>query len=119
MGELKKVGSRGYTENFLNDPPDRKDMLYDEPHTSPTHHPCGIIRDVTNTPLIDIRNPLIPGDKIEYLAKGLSVSVHKITEIRDEEGRLLEKANPGNLVRLVTTPEPDGWEKGGLLRKEA
>jgi hypothetical protein len=118
MSELDKIGSRGYTENFLTDPPDRHDMLYDETHIAPTHHPVGIILEGGDDPLIDIRNALEPGQTIEYLAKGLSSSFHKVIKIRNETGDHLEKANPGNTIRITANPPPTGWEAGALLRKE-
>ncbi len=118
MREFHKIGSRGYTENFLTDPPDREDMLYNEPHIAPTHHPCGMVKKAGIPPLIDIRNPLLPGEKIEYLARGLVSTFHTVDEIINDKGEKLEKANPGNLVRLVTRPEAEKWEEGGLLRKE-
>ncbi|MDF1577093.1 MAG: U32 family peptidase [Desulfobulbales bacterium] len=117
MAELKKVGSRGYTENFLSDPPERKDMLYDESHLAPTHHPAGIVVEGGDNPLIDIRNPLLPGQTVEYLGRRLTGSSHRVIEIIDSEGVRLEKANPGNLVHLITEPRPDKWLAGALLRK--
>ncbi|MFO7605995.1 MAG: U32 family peptidase [Desulfurivibrionaceae bacterium] len=119
MAELSKVGSRGYTENFLTDPPDRHDMLYDESHMAPTHHPVGIVVEGGPEPLIDIRNPLLPGQTVEYLDRGLAGSFHRISRIDDSDGTALEKANPGNLVRLITEPPADSWLTGALLRKEA
>jgi putative protease len=118
MTELGKIGSRGYTENFLTDPPNRKDMLYDETHIAPTHHPVGIIMEGGAKPLIDIRNPLVPGQTIEYLGQGLNSSFHKVIKIFNETGDHLEKANPGNTVRLTMNPPPESWEAGALLRKE-
>lgn len=118
MAEFAKVGSRGYTENFLTDPPDRKDMLYDEAHIAPSHHPVGIVLEGGNKPMIDIRNPLLPGQTIEYLGQGLNSSFHKVIKIINEAGDHLEKANPGNTVRLTMNPPPESWEAGALLRKE-
>lgn len=118
MAELGKIGSRGYTENFLTDPPDRRDMLYDETHIAPTHHPVGIILEDGIDPLIDIRNQLLPGQTIEYLGQGLHSSFHKVIKIFNADGNHLEKANPGSTVRLTTNPSPKGWEAGALLRKE-
>lgn len=118
MAELDKIGSRGYTENFLTDPPDREDMLYDETHIAPSHHPVGIILAGGDDPLIDIRNALEPGQTIEYLDQGLTSSFHKVIKIKNETGDHLEKANPGNTIRIITNPPPKGWETGSLLRKE-
>jgi putative protease len=118
MDELGKIGSRGYTENFLSDPPDRHDMLYTETHVAPTHQPVGIVVADGAEPLIDIRNPLRPGQTIEYLGQGLHSSFHKVIKIITAEGEHLEKANPGHLVRLISNPPAAGWATGALLRKE-
>jgi putative protease len=118
MDELGKIGSRGYTENFLSDPPDRHDMLYAETHVAPTHQPVGIVVADGAEPLIDIRNPLRPGQTIEYLGQGLHSSFHKVIKIITAEGEHLEKANPGHLVRLISNPPAAGWAINALLRKE-
>jgi len=118
MAELGKIGSRGYTENFLSDPPDRKDMLYDQPHMTPTHHPVGIVIETGTEPLVDIRNPLLPGETIEYLDKGLASSFHRVGGLLGESGDRLEKANPGTMARLTCDPPVGDWEVGALLRKE-
>jgi putative protease len=118
MAELSKIGSRGYTENFLSDPPDRKDMLYDQPHLTPSHHPVGIVVETGTEPLIDIRNPLLPGDIIEHLDTGIASSFHKIDKLFNEAGDSLIKANPGTMARLTCEPPADHWETGALLRKK-
>lgn len=118
IAEFAKIGSRGYTENFLSDPPDRKDMLYDQPHMTPTHHPVGIVIETGPEPLVDIRNPLLPGETIEYLDKGLASSFHRIEQLLNESGALLAKANPGTIARLVCAPPGGDWQEGALLRKE-
>ena len=118
MAELSKIGSRGCTENFLSDPPDRKDMLYDQPHLTPSHHPVGIVVETGPEPLIDIRNPLLPGETIEYLDKGLTSSFHQIEKLFNEAGDSLIKANPGTMARLICDPPGEHWEQGALLRKK-
>ena len=118
MTELEMIGSRGYTENFFTDPPDREDMLYDLPHLIPTHHPVGIVVEAGSEPLIDIRNPLLPGETIEYLDKGLTSSFHKVDKLLSVSGEDISKANPGTMARLNCTPPADSWERGALLRKK-
>ena len=118
MAELEKIGSRGYTENFLSDPPDRKDMLYDQAHLTPTHHPVGIVSETGDEVLVDIRNPLLPGDTIEYLGRDLTSSLHEVKKLTNEDGESLAKANPGTMAMMTCEPPANDWEKGALLRKK-
>lgn len=119
MEELMKVGTRGYTENFIDGPPDAKDMLYDAPRIPPGHVPMGIVRQAGEEPLIEIRNPVRPGEQFEYLGRGLQTSSYTIGQILDQKGASLKQANPGNEVRLKISPPLSGWEENALLRKQA
>lgn len=115
--ELLKIGNRGYTENFLDEPPGPSEMLYDRTHIAPTHEPMGIIREGGDLPLVEMRNQLFPSREIEYLGKGFSSTFHLVEKIINEQGDELPKANPGNLVRLVLAPPAAGWVPGALLRQ--
>lgn len=119
MAELLKIGNRGYTENFLDEPPGPAEMLYDKTHIAPIHQPVGIVREGGTDPLVELRNPLFPGEKVEYLGLGLEATHHRLVRMVDQEGEELAKGNPGNLVRLTMTPEALSWQQGGLLRKQA
>lgn len=115
--ELEKIGSRGYTENFLDTPPEQGDMLYEGAQVRQEYAPVGIVRQ-EKTALIEVRNPLNTGDRIEYLDKGLVNRPCVITEIRNQGGEILTRANPNSLVHLQTDPPPSDWKINGLLRKE-
>ncbi|MBU0480329.1 MAG: U32 family peptidase [Proteobacteria bacterium] len=119
MTELHKIGSRGYTENFFDEPPGPGDMLHNEPRITPSHEPAGIVRVENDRVRIEIRSPLFPGDSVEYLGKGLESTSHMVHKIFNEDGEELEKANPGNLVTLEIGLTEVRWQDGALLRKKA
>lgn len=114
--ELQKVGSRGYTENFLDSPPNSKDMLYDQPRVAPTHQPVGIVRQSGTLPLIEVRNPLQIDEEIEYLGRNLERQFYRIAGMTDADGMPIERANPGNRVFLQTEPAQQ-WSSHALLRR--
>ncbi len=116
--ELLKVGNRGYTENFLDEPPGPEDMLYDRTHIAPTEEPVGIVRESGDHPLVEMRNQLWPGEEIEYLGQGLASTFHRVCKLLNEQGEELPKANPGHLVRLQLAPPAGEWLPGSLLRKK-
>jgi len=118
LEELPKIGNRGYTENFLDEPPTAADMLYDRTHLAPTHEPVGIVREAGEHPLVELRNQLLPGSTIEYLAPGYHSTFHRVEQISTADDEKLAKGNPGNLVRLHLTQVARGWQEGALLRKE-
>lgn len=117
MEELSTVGSRGYTENFFDNQPDASDMLYHGTKSAQTHVPAGIVRQTSPEPLIEVRSPFKRGETIEYMKRGLEVAPYEIQKIHDQEGDSLNKANPGNLVTLTTSPPAEDWEPLALLRK--
>lgn len=118
LEELPKIGNRGYTENFLDEPPGPSEMLYDRTHLTPTHEPTAIIRETGDLPLVEMRNQLFPGAEIEYLGRGFHTTFHRVETIINDQGEELPKANPGNLVRLKLSPAASGWTEGTLLRRK-
>ena len=116
--ELPKIGSRGYTENFVDGPPTGDNMLYGGVRVQQTHAPIGIVRKAGQLPLIEMRNTVFKGERAELLGQNLQQWPVTISEITSESGTLLEKANPGNMVYLKTTPELAVWQEGDLLRRK-
>ncbi len=118
MGEeLSKIGSRGYTENFFDGPPQQRDMLYSGIKYAQTHAPVGLVRQVEGRILIEVRNQIMPGDWIEYLEPGFKEQQAQIIRINNDKGEM-KKANPGNMVELQTEPPIAGWQVNGLLRRK-
>jgi putative protease len=125
MEELMKVGTRGYTENFIFGPPGAEDMLYDRPRTDQEYVPVGVVQGFGNREQdqhwleIVTRNPLRTGDIVEYLSRDINVVPFEVLGLLDEDGMELEQANPGNVVRVVYPAGIDvAWEVNSLLRKK-
>ena len=104
--ELGKIGTRGHSENFLDGPPEQKDMLYDGVTVRQEYAPVGIVRESGPEPLIEARNPIRPGQTIEYMAPDLSNQTFSVDKIIGEDNTVLEQANPGQIVRLVLEKVP-------------
>lgn len=117
MEELAKVGSRGYTENFLDSPPRARDMLYDGARVNQHYAPVGIVRQGGAHPLVEARNPFRKGDCFEYLGRGLANVTYKVKSICDPGGNELPQANPNSLVALETSPPARDWTMHALLRR--
>jgi len=125
MEELMKVGTRGYTENFIFGPPGAEDMLYDRSRTDQEYVPVGLVHGFGNRSQndnwlqVEMRNPLRKGETIEYLCRDINVVSFKVLELLDQHGVPLEQANPGNIVRIDYDLAIDAaWEVNGLLRKK-
>ncbi|MGV1100435.1 peptidase U32 family protein [Thiovibrio sp. JS02] len=116
--ELRKIGSRGHTENFFREPPKAAEMLYAGPKLIYDYAPVGIVREKGAQPLLECRNRFRVGDLLEYLGRGLTNSSHRVVAIIGEDGVSLEKANPNSLLFLVLEPPPAGCEINGLFRKK-
>jgi len=124
MEELMKVGTRGFTENFIFGPPGAEDMLYDRSRIDQNYVPIGIVKGYGRTGgdenwlEMEIRSPLRKGDNIEYLSRDINVVSLDVLELLNQYNIPLEQANPGNIVKILykTDTETD-WQVNSLLRK--
>lgn len=116
--ELLKIGSRGYTENFFDHHPTTTDMLYNGPMISYDYAPVGIVRQTGPQPVIETRNPIVVGDRLEYLGRGLNNTDHTVLGLTGPNGAQLPQANPNNLITLTLDPAPTACESHGLFRKK-
>jgi len=116
--ELLKIGSRGYTENFFDQHPTGADMLYNGPMISYDYAPVGIVRQAGPQPVIETRNPIVVGDRLEYLGRGLNNTDHTVLGLTGKNGTQLSQANPNNLVTLTLDPAPTTCENNSLFRKK-
>ena len=125
MEELTKVGTRGFTENFIFNPPGAEDMLYDRSRIDQEFVPVGVVQGSGTTSRnencleVEIRSPLRKGDTIEYLSRDITSVSLEVLELLDQENMPLEQANPGNVVKIIykTDTEKD-WQVNSLLRKK-
>jgi putative protease len=125
--ELPKIGSRGYTENFFDGPPNQEDMLYKGIRYKQSHVPVGVVRELESGKLayddgriaVEVRNQLLIGDMIEHLGPGLKQRAVKITGMVNQKGEELPKANPGHLITLQTTPALENLQVNDLFRRSA
>jgi putative protease len=124
MDELMKIGTRGYTDNFIFGPPGAEDMLYDRSRIDQEYVPIGMVQNFENNRQngqwleVEMRNPLRKGETIEYLCRGIDTVSFEVLEVLDQDGIPLQQANPGNIVKIQYDPGIDiTWEINGLLRK--
>jgi putative protease len=117
--EIQKTGTRGTTENFINDRPGSAEMIYASSRAKQSYEPVAVIREQGNAPLVEIRNQLVVGEQVEYMKQGLELISVKIVSMKNEAGVSLNKANPGNLVVMKTDPQlPEGVVHGVLRRQK-
>lgn len=114
--EITKLGTRGWTENFFDGPPNESDMMHDKMRIEQPWVPVGIIRQVKPL-LIETRNVLETGDSIEYMGRNLETISCAVTAMTLENGTVLERANPGQRVELQTDPPVKAPEEHSLFRK--
>lgn len=115
--EIDKIGTRGQTENFFTGRPSSGDMIYDTMRIEQTWVPVGIVTG-TDPLVIETRNPLEPGETVEYLGRGLEPAVCIVTGIETEDGVPVLRANPGTRIVLHTDPVLEQPEINSILRKE-
>jgi len=107
MEELMKVGTRGYTENFIFGPPGAEDMLYNRSRIDQEYVPVGVVQGFgvnvknENWLAVEIRSPLRKGDTIEYLSRDITAVSLEVMELLDQDNMPLEQANPSNVVKVI------------------
>lgn len=119
LQEIQKTGTRGATENFIKERPGSSEMIYSSSRTVQTYEPVAVIREAGAIPLVEIRNTVLPGEKIEYMNRTtIGVVALEIIAMWSEEGREVTKANPGNRVLLKTEPDLISGEVSSILRRK-
>ncbi|MBU0663662.1 MAG: U32 family peptidase [Proteobacteria bacterium] len=116
--EIAKTGTRGTTENFIDQRPGSGEMVYHTSREVQTVHPVAVIREEGDCPLVEARNVLQTGDLIEYMLPGIEVMPLKVVAMRSEKEEEISRANPGNMVFLTTEPLLSCGVKNGILRRQ-
>ena len=97
VDEIEKTGTRGTSLNFAHQQPGSADMLYDSSRLEQDFEPVAVVRETGEKGLVvELRNVCHKGEEIEYMGYGIEVDRFLIEEMRDLEGREVERANPGD-----------------------
>jgi putative protease len=115
--EVCKVGTRGQTENFFAETPSSAAMLYDRMRENQPYAPVGIVRGLSPL-LLETRNVLETGDRIEYLGQGLVPTACTVLAMTAPDGTALRRANPGSRVVIAVEPVPKDLAVNALFRKQ-
>ena len=115
--EIRKIGTRGWTENFFAGPPDDSAMIPDRMRMEQPWVPVGIVRQ-TDPLVIETRHVLEKGDSIEYLGHNLETACCTVARMALEDGTEIERANPGTRINLKTEPVIAQPECNSILRKK-
>jgi putative protease len=116
--EIAKTGTRGSSENFIDQRPGSGEMIYHTSREVQTVLPVAVIREEGDNPLVEARNVLQTGDVIEYMLPGIEVIQLKVMAMCNEKGEETHRANPGNRVVLTTEPLLSCGTRNGILRRE-
>lgn len=116
--EIRKFGTRGWTENFFDGPPAAPAMLHDRMRSEQPWIPVGIVRRAEPL-VVELRTVLATGDRIEYLGRHFAAARCTVEKIATEDGKVLERANPGCRVIIRTDPPVSRPEPNSILRKKA
>lgn len=118
LDEISRSGTRGMTENFIIDKPGSSEMIYSSSRAEQGYEPVAVVRQAGRVPFVEIRNTVRPGEEIEYMLQGIHCDRVTITRLEDEEGRVVEKANPGNRLFLHTEPDLPECEVNAIFRRK-
>lgn len=101
--ELSRINHRGYSTGFYFNKPDQIMPDYDKINYEAEYRFVGKVIDNGFKPLITVavRNKMCQGDPVEIVPQRGPVKNNTIVEIQDLEGRVLEFAQPGMVVRIL------------------
>jgi len=122
--EIERTGTRGKTENFIIDKPGSSEMLYSHSRLEQEWEPVAVVRKVgaaEEQPFVELRNPLTPGEEIEYMGQGDRNFAVKVIQMVNEKEEELERGNPGNRIFLKTEPplkQLVNVDEAAILRRE-
>jgi putative protease len=116
MEEISKLGSRGYTENFFTNPPDRDEMRYEGPKVEQIYIPAATVNATGPDCRVTARHVIRPGDRLEYMGRNLTNIPFEVTDINDPKGNSLLQANPNMEISMHTRPIVN-WEEQAIIRK--
>ncbi len=118
MEEIVKTGTRGTSENFIRSRPGSQEMLYYSSRAVQPAEPVAVIRETGERPLVEVRNALRIGERIEYMAQGVGLLPVEVLAMESEQQEPISRANPGSRIYLTTDPSLSSAEKNGILRRE-
>lgn len=114
--EIHKLGTRGWTENYFDGPPDESAMMHDQMRIEQPWVPVGIVRQAEPL-VIETRKVLEIGDSVEYMGRDLQTVSCTVSGMALENNTDIQRANPGQMVRLRTNPPVEILELHSLFRK--
>ncbi len=117
LSESALIGTRDMTMNFIDEPPGGADMLYESSRCAQQSEPVAVVRAVAPLPLVETRNALTVGERIEYMHRNGRNSPATVSALFDEQWQPLQRANPGSRVYLSLTEPVPGIAVHSLLRR--
>ena len=103
--------------NFIDEPPGGADMLYESSRCAQQSEPVAVVRAVAPLPLVETRNALTVGERIEYMHRNGRNSPATVSALFDEQWQPLQRANPGSRVYLSLTEPVPGIAVHSLFRR--
>ncbi len=117
LQEIARTGTRDSTENFFDDRPGGSAMLYHTSRFEQAYEPVAVIRERGLQPLVEARNVLVSGERIDYMQQSVATSRFIVEKMENESGHEVQRANPGNRVRLTLTGDLELLRKNGIFRR--
>lgn len=117
LQEIARTGPRDSTENFFDERPGTSEMLYHSSRIDQRYEPVAVIREMATNPLVEARNVLLCSEKIEYMEQSVANSQFIVDKMVNEKGDEVQRANPGNRVRLVLRGEQGNLKRNGIFRR--
>ena len=104
LADLEKCANRQTAPAFFEGVPASDEQMYDNRDEHPTQDFIGLVIDYdakTAVATVEQRNHFKPGQSVEFFGPTIPTTAHNISEIRDEQGEILDAArHPKQLVQI-------------------
>lgn len=120
LEEISKASHREYTTGFFHSRPVGKDQVYGSSSYIREYDFIGLVTDYderTGTATIEQRNRFAVGDELEVVPPKGSYHIHKVSEMRNEDGENIEAAPHPQMTVYMKMDRP--VEPFTMLRRKA
>ncbi len=118
--EVSKASHREFFTGFYFDKPDEEGQIYETGSYVRDYDFVGLVLDYDNdtkTALVEQRNKMFLGDEIEIIGPNKNMFKQVITEMIDDEGRIIESApHPQQQIKMKMSKPVSKYD---ILRRES
>ena len=102
---------------FMTRIPD--DMLYESSRLDQDYEPVAVVRETGDRDMgVELRTVCHRGEEVEYMGRGIGSDRFQVETMQDGQGREVERANPGDLLRWRLRGKARAFSVNSMFRRK-